>query len=47
MLIGAIGGLVATVLLVLVWPRNRMKWARPLLPPVVGVLVAYLLMRFL
>jgi hypothetical protein len=46
-LMGAIGGLLATVLLVLLWPRNRMKWARPLLPPVAGVIVAYILMRIL
>ncbi len=44
MIIGALAGLVVTTAITLVWPKDRLRWARPLVSAGLGVAVAYLVM---
>lgn len=45
MIFGAVTGLIVTVAVTLMWPRDKMRWLRPLAAPVIGILIAYALMR--
>jgi hypothetical protein len=42
---GALAGLLVTVVVTLVWPKNKLRWLRPLLSAGLGFAVAYLIMQ--
>lgn len=44
-LVGALAGLVVTAVVTMIWPKEKLRWLRPLVAPGLGVLVAYMLMR--
>ncbi|HEY3366885.1 MAG TPA: hypothetical protein VGK74_17680 [Symbiobacteriaceae bacterium] len=46
-IIGAVVGLLVTVGVTMLWPRKRLAILRGFVAPVIGVGVAYLLMRVL
>lgn len=45
MIVGALAGLVITVIVTMLWPRTKLRWLRPLAAPGLGLLVAYLIMQ--
>jgi len=45
LILGALAGLLVTIIVTLAWPKNKARLARPLVAPLLGVLVAYMLMR--
>lgn len=45
MIVGALAGLVVTAVATMVWPKDKLRWLRPLAAPGLGLLVAYMLMR--
>lgn len=44
---GILGGLLVTVLMTMLWPRDKARVLRPLVTPIVGVAVALLAMYFI
>jgi hypothetical protein len=44
---GALTGLLVTVIVTMVWPHGKLRWARPLAAASLGFGVAYLLMRLI
>lgn len=46
-IVGALAGLVVTAIVTMVWPKAKLRWLRPLAAPLLGVIVAYVLMRSL
>lgn len=47
LLTGALAGLLVTVIVTLVWPSGRLRWARPLVAAALGFGVAYLVMTYM
>lgn len=47
MVVGAAAGLVTTVVITLLWPHSKLRWARPLVAATAGFGVAYALIRYL
>lgn len=47
LLAGALAGLLVTVLVTLVWPHGKLRWARPLVGAGLGVGVAYLVIQLM
>ena len=45
--VGALAGLVATVLVTLIWPHGKLRWARPLVSALVGVGAAYAVITYM
>lgn len=46
LIIGILAGLLITVVVTAVWPKGKLRWARPLLSAGLGFLAAYLIIRF-
>ncbi|HWI53830.1 MAG TPA: hypothetical protein VNT01_16960 [Symbiobacteriaceae bacterium] len=46
-IVGALAGLVVTVVVTMLWPHGKARWARSLVAAGLGVGVAYLLMRLI
>lgn len=44
---GILGGLLVTVIMTMVWPKNKARFLRPLVTPIVGVAIALLAMYFI
>jgi hypothetical protein len=44
---GALAGLMVTVIVTMVWPHGKLRWARPLAAAGLGFGVALLLMRLI
>lgn len=47
LIFGILGGLLVTVLMTMMWPRDKARILRPLIPPIVGVGIALLAMYFI
>lgn len=45
LLIGFLAGAVVTAVVAFVWPRDKLRWARPLVAAGFGAGVAFMLMR--
>ncbi len=46
-IVGLLAGLVVTAVATMVWPKGKLRWLRPMVTPILGVLVAYVLMRYI
>lgn len=47
LLTGALAGLLVTVVVTLVWPNGKLRWARPLVAAGLGFGAAYLIMTYM
>ncbi|HLO04091.1 MAG TPA: hypothetical protein VK191_13355 [Symbiobacteriaceae bacterium] len=47
LIFGILGGLLVTVVMTMVWPKDKARFLRPLVTPIVGVAVALLAMYFI
>lgn len=47
LIFGLIAGLLVTVVMTMMWPRDKARFLRPLVTPIVGVAVALLAIYFI
>jgi multisubunit Na+/H+ antiporter MnhB subunit len=46
LIVGALAGLLVTMLLTVLWPKGKLRLLRPVVSAGLGALVAYLIIRF-
>lgn len=47
LIFGLVAGLLVTVVMTMMWPRDKARFLRPLITPIVGVAVALLAIYFI